>query len=243
MSERYSEIKQVQLHEIGPGGTLKEHSLFNYMQSIAGSHSRSLGYGSINILKEGLTWVISRYRLQIISLPVLFQNFSISTWRSGESGTFAIREYLITDESGRPMVKGTSSWSLINFIKGEPVKPSERFPGYPICPERAIDDSFSSIPSIESYDYSKEFKVRRFDLDANNHVNNSFYAAWMLETGIDMNEKLKPADISVNFKGEAKYGDIIISQALLDKSEGRTLHRLILKDSGRELTRGITEWR
>ncbi len=244
MEERYSEQMKVQLHEIGPEGTIKISSIFNYFQSIAGSHSRSIGYGSLDMLKEGLTWVISRNRIQIISLPRLFEGFNITTWRSGESGNFAIREYLITDNNNNIMIKGTSSWLIINFIKGEHVKPSGRYPGYPVFPERAIDDSFSSIPVLKSCDYSKEFTVRRCDLDANNHVNNSFYISWMLETGEDLHEKLKPSDISVNFKGQAKYGDIVVSQAMLDNTiEGRLIHRLILKDSGKEITKGITDWK
>lgn len=155
---------------------------------------------------------------------------------------FSIRDYLVSDDTGRIIIKGTSSWSLINFIKRERVAPSSRYRGYPTNPERAIDDSFASIPVPGSFDYSKEFTVRRCDLDANNHVNNSFYASWMLETGEDMNENLKPVDIAVNFRGEAKYGDTVISQAVRDQSTGQFFHRLILKDSGKELTRGITEW-
>lgn len=243
MNYRYSEKMRVQLHEISTGGTLKIHSIFNYLQRMAGAQSLSLGYGSLDILKEGMTWVISRYRLQIESLPKLFQEFSITTWRAGESGSFAIREYLFSGENSEIMIKGTSSWSLINFVKGEKVTPSHKYPDYPADPERAVNDNFASIPVPDSADYAKEFVVRRSDLDVNNHVNNSYYPVWMLETGEDLNEGLHPVDISVNFRSEAKYGDTVVSQITKDPDNRRLIHRLVLKDSGRELTRGISEWR
>lgn len=241
MTAKYTEKRKVQLHEIGPGGVIKIQSLFNHLQGITGAHSDSIGYGSMDILKEGLTWVISRYRLSISSLPRLFEDFHITTWRSGASGKFAIREFIVTNSAQNVIMRGTSSWLLLNFIKGEPVNSSERYAGYPTNPERAIEDNFESIPQSERHDYSKEFIVRRSDLDINNHVNNSYYIAWMLDTGEDMNEKMRPVDIAVNFRGEAKYGEAVISQ-VQRSGEGNTfIHRLV-SDSGKELTRGITKW-
>lgn len=242
MSRRYTETMKVQLHDVGPGGILKISSLFNYLQAMAGAQSSSLGYASIDILKEGLTWVISRYRLQIKSLPKLFQDFNITTWRAGESGSFALREYLVADRDGNIMARATSSWLLLNFLNGERLKPSQKYPDYPVDTERAISDSFESIPVPEQCEYSKEFTVRRCDLDPNNHVNNSFYPSWMIETGEDINENNRPVDISVNFKGEARYGDTVVSRVTRDTGNRRLIHRLVLKDSEKELTRGITVW-
>lgn len=241
MSGKYSETRKVQLHEIGPGGTLKIQSLFNHLQGMAGAHSSSIGHGSMDILKDGLTWVISRYRLSISSLPRLFEEFRITTWRSGSSGKFAIREFIITDKENNVIIRGTSSWLLLNFLKGEPANIAERYAGYPTNPERAIEENFESIPRPERPDYTMEFTVRRSDLDINNHVNNSYYVAWMLDTGEEMNEKMRPLDIAVTFSGEAKYGETVISQAQRTGDGNTLIHRLV-SGSGRELTRGITMW-
>lgn len=238
----YSETRAVQLGETGPGGRIKVSSLFNHLQGVTGAHSHSIGFGTADILKEGLTWVISRYRLSIASLPALFESFTISTWRSGETGSFAIREYLLSDRSGAVLMRGTSSWVLLDFRNGRAVNPSSRYPDYPVKPERALDDCFESIPVAINPVYEKEFIVRRGDLDINNHVNNAYYIAWMVETGEDIIRHQDLSDISVSFKGEAKYGDTVISQVSEDGRSDRLIHRLSLKGSGRELTRGITQW-
>ena len=243
MENKYSMPCTVTLYDAGPGGTIKIPALFNYFQGATGAHANSIGFGGTDILTKGYTWVISRYRLSITKLPGLFEKFNITTWRSGESGHFAIREFAVTDESGKILVQATSSWILLNFIKKQPVAPSELFPDYPVNPERALEDGFLSIPEISAPQHEKEFFVRRSDLDMNNHVNNSIYCAWILESGEDLNEGKTLKDIVLNFKGETRYGGSVISQAVRDVEHGRIIHKLIGKESGKEITRGITEWR
>ncbi len=243
MTNKYSMPFTVTLYDAGPGGHIKIPMLFSYFQGVTGAHAQSIGFGGGDILRKGYAWVISRYRLSVTKLPKLFDKFTITTWRSGESGNFAVREFVIKDENGIILMQATSSWMLINYIKKEPVSPSELLPGYPINPERALLDNFSPIPEISEPQYKKEFVVRRSDLDMNNHVNNSIYSSWILEAGEDMNEGRELKDIILNFKGEARYGETVISLGEIDKESGRLIHKLVGKESGKEITRGITEWR
>jgi len=243
MTNKYTITCNVTLHDAGPGGRIKIPALFNYLQGATGAHANAIGSGGAEILLKGYTWVISRYRLSVTKLPKLFENFTITTWRSGESGHFAIREFVLMDEKRNVLVQATSSWILLNFIKKEAVSPSELFSGYPVNPERALDENFSSIPEISLPQHQKEFAVRRSDLDMNNHVNNSVYTAWILESGEDLNEGKELRDININFRGEARYGETVISQAFYDIENGRIIHRLTGKESGKEITRGITEWK
>ncbi len=142
MTNKFTFPCTVSLYDAGPGGKIRIPSLFNYFQGATGAHAHSIGFGGADILIKGYSWVISRYRLSVISFPKLYDRFTITTWRSGESGHFAIREFLITDEKGELLMQATSSWILLNYKKKEPVKPSEMFPGYPVNPERAINDNF-----------------------------------------------------------------------------------------------------
>ena len=216
--------------------------LFNYLQGAAGAHTNSLNIGGTDVQQKGYTWVISRYRLSIIKLPKFLDKFILTTWRTGSEGKYSIRDSVISDESSDVLIRATSSWILINFIKGISVLPTELYPYYPSNPERAIDDEFLSIPEISHSHNSKEFVARKFDLDMNNHVNNSIYAACVIETGEDMSEGKKLKDISLNFKGEARYGDTIISEAMNDTENRRIIHSLKSKNTSKEITRAITEW-
>jgi len=241
MNNKFSIEFTVGLYDAGPGGTIKVPVLFNYLQGAAGAHSNSLNFGSAEILKRGYTWVISRYRLSIIELPKFPDQLILTTWRASIDRKYAIRDSIIKSESSDALIKVTSSWILLNFIKGTSVPPDELYPNYPINPERAIDDKFLPIPEVLHPHYEKEFVVRRYDLDMNIHVNNTIYAACVIEAGEDMSEGKKLKDISLNFKGEARYGDTIISEAM-NENDNRIIHRLKSKNTGKEITRAITEW-
>lgn len=241
MTNRHSISFTVALHEAGPGGTIKVPSVFNYLQTAAGSHSNAIGFGGADILKKGYSWVISRYRLSIIKLPSLFDNITVTTWRFGEVNHYAIREFLVTDNEGGIMIKGTSSWILLNIFERKPVVPSKLFPGYPLDHERALDDDFPSIKQVSSPEKVKEFPVRLNDLDMNKHVNNSVYSSFIMETGEDMSEGKRLKDITLNFRAEAYYGQTVTSLAEKNGSDN-IIHKLICKETGKELTRGITIW-
>jgi acyl-ACP thioesterase len=242
MTNRFSMSFTVGLHEAGPGGNIKIPSIFNYLQTTTGAHANSIGFGGADILQKGYSWVISRYRLSILKLPFLFEKFTVTTWRFGEIHHYAIREFLVTDKEENVIMKGTSSWILLNIFEKKPVVPSRLFPGYPLDTERALDDDFPSIKKIENPETEKEFAVRRSDLDMNNHVNNSIYTSWIIETGEDMNEGKKLKDITLNFRGEARYGHTVISLAERADEGSPIIHKLTCKDTGKELTRGITIW-
>ncbi|MCL2155110.1 MAG: thioesterase [Leptospirales bacterium] len=244
MTNKFSIEFTVGLHDAGPGAIIKIPTLFNYLQGAAGAHTNSLNIKDADIQQRGYTWVISRYRLSIIKLPKFLDKFILTTWNAGTDEKYAIRDSIISDKSSNDLIRVTSSWILINFIKRVSVPATELYSDYPTNPERAIDDKFLPIPEVSHSHYEKEFVARKYDLDMNNHVNNSIYAACVIETGEDMNEGKKLKDISLNFKGEARYGDTIISEAMNDNNENnkRIIHRLKLKNTGKEITRAITEW-
>ncbi len=242
MTNKFSMPFAVSLSDAGPGGPIKIPVLFNCFQDAAGAHANSIGFGGADILRKGYSWVITRYRLSVTRFPVLFDRFQVTTWRSGEEGNYAIREFSVTDENGNILLQATSSWMLLNIFKREPVRPSELFPGYPVNPERALYDSFTSVPEIAEAQSEKDFTVRRSDLDMNNHVNNSIYTSWIHEMGEDLNEGKTLKDIIMNFRGEARYKQTVTAQALNDLENGRVIHKLICKETGKEITRGITEW-
>lgn len=242
MINKYTGSYTVTLYDAGPGGVIKIPSLFNYFQGVTAEHANAIGFAGEDILRRGYHWVISRYRLSIERLPEVNDRFNITTWRSGEKGHFAIREFLLTGGDGTVLLRATSSWILLDISKMLPVVPSEMMPGYPINPVRALDDKFLSVPEVSSSDYSKEFSVRRSDLDMNTHVNNSVYASWLVETGEDMNEGKSLKDLTINFKLETRYGERVVSVAERDSSGSRIIHKLVSRESGIELTRGITGW-
>ena len=87
--------------------------------------------------------------------------------------------------------------------------------------------------------------MRRSDLDINRHVNNAIYTDWALETvPPDIAENCRPFEIEIDFRGEALYGDTVVSRSARDRSapDYRFIHQLLDERTGRELTRIRTRW-
>jgi medium-chain acyl-[acyl-carrier-protein] hydrolase len=83
------------------------------------------------------------------------------------------------------------------------------------------------------------------DIDINNHVNHAVYIQWALETvPEDILRAARPTDIEVAYKGEAFYGDEVVSKSQrFDIETGPTFfHGIFQKTSGVELTRLRTVW-
>jgi medium-chain acyl-[acyl-carrier-protein] hydrolase len=83
------------------------------------------------------------------------------------------------------------------------------------------------------------------DIDINNHVNHAVYIQWALETvPEDILRAARPTDIEVAYKGEAFYGDEVVSKSQrFDNETGPTFfHGIFQKTSGVELTRLRTVW-
>ena len=87
-----------------------------------------------------------------------------------------------------------------------------------------------------------EIKVRFDDIDINNHVNNSIYPLWASEC-VDTDYRMQhcPAEIEINFKKSAVYGENVLVLTSFDKDE--SFHSIRKTDRTTELSRCRIKWR
>ena len=111
--------------------------------------------------------------------------------------------------------------------------------------DKPIDDNFLKLSTPENPEIEKVFNVRMQDIDFNDHVNNSVYIAWAVESipeNILKNYKLK--HVSVNYINEISYGNKIFAKAQLfgDEENPTFLHSISGGENNTELTRLKTVW-
>ena len=242
----YEKEFQVRSYEVDLTGRVSPQTLLNYLQDAAGEHADRLGLSVTDLFRKGMTWVLSRYHVRFSAYPPVGQRLRVQTWPSGRSGRFALRDFLVVDEQGRPVAAATSSWMVISLETGRPVRLEEALPDYSVLARRALEDDFSALPKIEHPQGETCFRVRMADLDINRHVNNVIYAAWALESAPEhIMLEWRPASIEIAFRSSANYGDRVLSRvtALEEKGDPAFLHQLIHEGDGRELTRLRTQWR
>ncbi len=244
-SVRYNRRFSVRAYESDPTGRLSPVSLLNYLQEAASVHAEELGAGMVELLRQNLTWVISRYHVKLFRFPRWKSTVELTTWPCGHQGLFALREFELKDERGAPLAAATSSWMLIDLKTKRPVPPAERLGPYPKDPRRAVASSFEPLPGLDRADLERSFRVRMSDLDWNKHVNHVVYISWALETGPpDFLENHRPSEVEVDFRGEAFYGDQVTSrmQALRPGPAPLNGYAITKEEGRKELVRVRILW-
>ena len=235
----------VHYYEVDFRGLALPQSLLNYLQDAAGEHASALGFSVLDLLKKGMTWLLSRYHVRILRPPRVGDSVILSTWPSGTQGLFALRDFAAEDQRGRPLFEATSSWVLWNLAARQPARLEESLPGRLAHDRRAVDDPFLPLPALTRTDHELDFRVWMQDIDFNNHVNHAAYVLWALETPPeDVLRACAPSEIEIAYKAEAFYGDEIISRLQTGGSaaEPAFLHGLFHKGNGTELARLRTAW-
>ena len=150
-----------------------------------------------------MLWALYRFTLAIDRMPKGGEDLQFSTWVSKMQGPFSEREYLVNDQKGQEVVKGTSLWFAINSETRRPqtigvVGKSEELKFGPKLLEGpaklAIPDSLQLLGSTHATYYH---------LDINNHVNNVRYVDMVLgaiDGGFLRTHSI--AGLDVNFVGE-----------------------------------------
>jgi acyl-ACP thioesterase len=245
LEARHEKEFSVRTYETDLRGRLRLSALLNYFQEAAGEHAERLGAGVIELLKRDLTWVISRYHIRILRYPRWKEKVLLSTWPSGNQGLFALREFEVRDGERRPLAAATSSWMLIDLKAKKPVEPAENLGPYPQDPGRAVASSFDPLPALRTVDKEAFFRVRLSDLDWNKHVNHVVYVEWALESApAAVLERQEPAEIEIDFRGEAFFGDSVIARSeLVSQGDGpRTCHGISKENPSKELVRLRIHW-
>jgi acyl-ACP thioesterase len=237
----WEEAFTVRAYEVDPAGQLTIQSICNYLQEVAGNHAQQLGVAVDQLLKQNLTWVLSRLHIRIERYPFWRETLTIETWPAAVDRFYAIRDYRVTDSKLRPVVAGTSSWMLIDIRNRRPVALPEHITSmHNNSPGRAIDDPFKKLPGPDEAHFSVFFNVRRNDLDMNNHVNNVNYIEWGLESvpeNLVVSHRLKSMEIS--FKAESRFGERIrsVSERFEKSDEVVFHHQLVREADSKELAR------
>ena len=107
------EAYQVRSYEVDCHHRLSILSIFNFMQEAASRHAEALGVSIQQLLSENFTWLLSRLKIKIISLPVWKDQIQISTWPSGTQRLFALRDFEIRDKDNQAFAAAVSAWLVL----------------------------------------------------------------------------------------------------------------------------------
>ena len=217
---------------------IKPFAVADLMQSVADEHAGILKVGYNDLLAKDLAWVLLRNRLDFLS-PIEFgtKEIIVKTWPHVKGRVDYDRDYLFESVDGKPLIKASSKWCVINFkTRRIALGGGVEYPEGEYFPQINYEGGLKKIADFDILDCEKFVGFAGdSSLDHNGHVNNAKYLEFILDAiSLEKGEKIKA--IEINYINELTVG----SYEIFYKKEGD--NRLIKGLSqGKESFRAIFE--
>lgn len=226
MVERYFKVDHcVKDYECDMRGRMDFPSLMKQLIYVS-----SLHYDAIEtevdhpVTNENISWIIMRYQVDLKSMPVHKQNIQIATESISYDRLFAYRHFDVWDEDQQLMGHVEAVFALMDLDKRRMVRMNEdHMSAYPL--KEGMSKRIKRYPNPlvledDAVDYTKEYDVRYFDIDSNQHVNNSLYLTWSLDAlDLDFLANHQIESAIIKYEKEVFYGDHIQSKAALGQDD------------------------
>ena len=184
-------------------------SLGNYILNTAGIDAQDKGFGVDALSPQNLTWVLSKFVIEIDSRPEQFAEFDLTTWVNQNSRLVSTRNFTLSDMDGNVFIRSLSQWCMLDYVKRVPVNLQtieDLYAPY-VCEAESPCEAPLRLRAIEA-EVVKEHRVAYSDIDFNRHMNTMRYIDIIFDTmPIEMLEKLDKLRMDINFMREARYGD------------------------------------
>lgn len=184
---------------------LQPASILDLFQSVAGEHANELGCGFNNMIAENMLWVVIRTKFKILNDAVLFDKVKVKTWPLPPSRVSFQREYLIENNNGEPLVKGTSEWVVMHSAERKLMVAKDIYPLTEFHTEKTFEERTQKLRDFEADDTCYTLCPGFSQLDMNNHVNNTKYANYVLDACNLKNDELID-EFQIDFKHEMHAG-------------------------------------
>lgn len=197
----------------------KNYKAFAFMsmaQEMANWHASGIGFGYDDLIKDNISWVVSRMKVRYLRSPKWEEEIQFSTWHKGRDGVFSLRDFEVSDAEGKEtLIQATSSWLLIDISSRRMLRPDH------VLGEKSLStaldrDSIAehcgkiTVPKDCTPALVRRHDVLYSDVDFNGHTNNAKYIEWSFDT-------LPAAEVSgrdidcfqINFNHETRPGDTV----------------------------------
>ena len=233
-------------HEMTPKGQIPVWVLQNYFQEAAGIDAHNLSYGWEELSINGVAWILTKLQIQLLKPVSGAQKIRVKTWHCYSDKIQSRRDFVMFNEAGEHIAKGVSWWLIMDLNKRKITRSPQSLrdlndnnpaPIMEASTEKAPRETELGAP-LNTVDLT----ARLEDLDSNNHVNNSHFSAWALESlPADKTEGKTLVEIIIHFKAEVRHGDKVLS-ILYSAGQDRYWHILKRPSDNKEIAAIYTKW-
>lgn len=223
-------------------GYLAPAALAGYLQEAASQSADSLGFGMQDLSEQGLTWVLVREQFSLDE-PIRFgDTLEVETWPSGIDRWAALRDFRLL-KGGKEVGRALTSWFVLDIATRHPVRPASVLSEqYRAQSPHVLPLKSEPLLSVEGASIERQFQVRFSDIDANLHVTNASYIAWVLEAVEEIEwRKNWLTGLDIQFIAECSVGALVRARSV-SNAPGVRVHSVFHEQSARELARAVTAW-
>jgi acyl-ACP thioesterase len=218
-------------------GKLTLSSLLDFLQKIAGEHADRLKFGVSNLNEANDTWVLSRLRVEVDKWPQKGETVVLKTWPKGIDRLFAVRDFHLYDREGNVIARAASYWLVIDRQSKRPKMMANVFKNLDYPGLSAIDQKLGKIPESYHLDYHSQIISEEKEIDVNGHVNNVWYANWIMSTlPEDLIKEKSITSFEINYLSEV-FADELVDVELGWSDDDKNLMLGSLKRNDKEVCR------
>lgn len=183
--------------------------ILGILQDTGAIHAEYMGVGLESMIKNNAFWVFTQQKLKMNKWPKWRDKVVVKTWPREIHGLKAYRDYSIS-VNGEVIGESVATFMVLDGNTRKPIKPSLDidFSKFKVDCELTVTPEKIVVP--EGMEVSNTIIVRNSDLDMNNHVNNTKYSQWILDTiPIEYHRAFVVEEFDINFISECHLGDEI----------------------------------
>lgn len=197
--------------DIGTNHKATNKAMLQFLENIACRHSDLAKHGINEIRDTKAIWILLDWKFKVIERPVYGQTIKVKTWSRKMEKCSAYRDFEIYDHNGKLLAIATTKWVLTNAETRKIQRIDEKLSSkYESETEKYVfEEEIEKLQEPDIKKSSMQLKIRRADIDINNHVNNLNYLdlAYEILPEEIYNKDIK--NIRITYKHQTVYGETV----------------------------------
>ncbi|MBQ5644417.1 MAG: hypothetical protein IIV04_01805 [Bacteroidaceae bacterium] len=210
MEKTFSKDYTITCYEADANQLMRPTALLDLMQEAANVNASTLGFGYDEMMNSNIAWVLSRTHVKFIDTPKWREEVNLKTWHKGVSKLFYLRDFILSDKEGNPMVLATTSWLIIDMNTRRLVRNNDLALNNTAMDAIAAPADKVVLPVDIEPELVRKHPITWSEIDTNGHVNNVKYAVWAIDAVKTEDIKERPLkELLINYDAEVMPGDVV----------------------------------
>lgn len=210
MEKTFSKGYTITCYEADANQLMRPTAMLDLMQEAANVNASTLGFGYDEMMNSNIAWVLSRTHVKFIDTPKWREEVNLKTWHKGVSKLFYLRDFILSDKEGNPMVLATTSWLIIDMNTRRLVRNNDLALNNTAMDAIAAPADKVVLPVDIEPELVRKHPITWSEIDTNGHVNNVKYAVWAIDAVKTEDIKERPLkELLINYDAEVMPGDVV----------------------------------